>query len=156
MCYHYHKFDTLRFDSIKLSNGRDAKRKARGNGIANLSLTKTNGELDQFVYRASHDLRSPLTSILGLIIIAKRSENPREIVRCLDMIGSRVNRLDDLIKDIVSNSRNSRMNIGKQLVNIYQAVREILEEFNLEECKHTIDFKLISRQRFRLILILHV
>ncbi len=107
----------------------------------NQSLTKANAELDQFVYSASHDLRSPLTSILGLVMIAKRSENPREILRCLDMIHSRVHRLDDLIKDIVNFSRNSRIDINKQQVNIHRTVNEILEDFSIQDIQHTIDFR---------------
>lgn len=107
----------------------------------NQCLTKANTELDQFVYSASHDLRSPLTSIMGLVTIAKRSENPREIVRCLDMIDSRVKRLDDLIKDIVSFSRNSRVDISNQSINVHRTVSEVLEDFNIEEFKHDIDFQ---------------
>ena len=107
----------------------------------NQCLSKANAELDQFVYSASHDLRSPLTSILGLVNIAKRSENPREIIRCLDMIHSRVHRLDDLIKDIVSFSRNSRIDINKHPVDLRHTVNEILEDFNTEEYKHAIDFQ---------------
>ncbi|MDH5476578.1 MAG: hypothetical protein OEX22_12850, partial [Cyclobacteriaceae bacterium] len=38
---------------------------------ANEFLKKTNDELDHFVYSASHDLKAPLSSILGLINIAK-------------------------------------------------------------------------------------
>ncbi len=109
--------------------------------LQNQCLTKANAELDQFVYSASHDLRSPLTSILGLFIIAKRSENPREIIRCLDMIHSRVHRLDDLIKDIVNFSRNSRIYINKQPVNLRHTVNEIMEDFYTEEYKHAIDFQ---------------
>lgn len=107
----------------------------------NQRLTKANAELDQFVYSASHDLRSPLTSILGLVTIAKRSENPREIVRCLDMIHSRVHRLDDLIKDIVNFSRNSRIDINRQPVNVHHTVSEILEDFSIQDIQHAIDFK---------------
>ena len=42
-------------------------------------LMKTNRELDRFVYSASHDLRAPLSSVLGLIEIAKLSNDPKEI-----------------------------------------------------------------------------
>ena len=44
----------------------------------NLELIKTNSELDRFVYSVSHDLRSPLTSVLGLIsFIEEESQETR-------------------------------------------------------------------------------
>ena len=39
-------------------------------------LIKTNTELDRFVYSTSHDLRAPLTSVMGLINITERSQSP--------------------------------------------------------------------------------
>jgi PAS domain S-box-containing protein len=43
----------------------------------NKELTKTNFELDRFVYSVSHDLRSPLTSVLGLLsLIEQESHEP--------------------------------------------------------------------------------
>ena len=34
---------------------------------ANVQLVRTNGELDTFVYTASHDLRAPINNLLGLV-----------------------------------------------------------------------------------------
>ena len=126
---------------VNFQSEESLKEKQKEIESQNQSLTKANAELDQFVYSASHDLRSPLTSILGLVNIAKRSENPREVLRCLDMIGSRVHRMDDLIKDIVNFSRNSRIDINKQQVNVHHTVSEILDDFNIDEIRHAIDFQ---------------
>ena len=41
--------------------------------LQNSMLAKTNAELDRFVYSTSHDLRSPLSSLLGLISIAEKT-----------------------------------------------------------------------------------
>jgi len=40
-------------------------------------LTKVNTELDKFVYSASHDLRAPLSSILGIINISRLDLPPK-------------------------------------------------------------------------------
>lgn len=40
----------------------------------NEDLTKINTELDRFVYSASHDLRAPISSLLGLIEVAQNGK----------------------------------------------------------------------------------
>ena len=48
-----------------------------------------NGELDNFVYKVSHDLRAPLSSILGLVNLAKLPGNTDNPMDYIDIIGSK-------------------------------------------------------------------
>ncbi|MBK7650868.1 MAG: hypothetical protein IPJ20_09105 [Flammeovirgaceae bacterium] len=45
---------------------------------SNSELSKLNTELDRFVYSTSHDLMAPLSSVKGLINLAKLTDNPRK------------------------------------------------------------------------------
>jgi signal transduction histidine kinase len=74
-------------------------------------LSKINAELDRFVYSASHDLRAPIASLLGLIEVARLEKNMENMERLLDMQQKSLQRLDNFIKDIVDHSRNMRLQV---------------------------------------------
>ncbi len=111
---------------------------------SNKLLTKSNEELDRFVYSTSHDLRAPLASVLGLITLSERTADSEEIKRYLGMMKSRVNSLDAFIKDITDYSRNNRLHINSTRVNLHQLATEIWESLRYtlgaEDITFTINF----------------
>jgi PAS domain S-box-containing protein len=74
-----------------------------------------NAELDNFVYKVSHDLRAPLSSVLGLVNLARLPGNTDNPLDYIDIIGEKVQALDHFIGDVLSHSKNLKMevNIGK-------------------------------------------
>lgn len=94
---------------------------------SNKMLIKSNEELDRFVYSASHDLRAPLASVLGLISLSERTENVQEIKRYLSMMNQRVNSLDRFIKDITDYSRNNRLQVNTVKTNLYTLAADVWE-----------------------------
>lgn len=113
----------------------------------NLSLEKTNLELDRFVYSTSHDLKAPLASIKGLLNLAdlEKEPIPPSISTYLTMIKERVNSLDLFIRDILDYSRNSRQDVMVDTVNISKLIDEVfltnkyLENTNKVELKTEVD-----------------
>jgi signal transduction histidine kinase len=93
----------------------------------NEELTKVNKELDRFVYSTSHDLRSPISSLRGLINLTKYTNDPVEIKSYLEMMEARLIRLDKFIQDISDYSRNSRLPLHLGEVNIKNLVSDTLE-----------------------------
>ncbi|GEL11498.1 PAS domain S-box-containing protein [Flavobacterium glycines] len=93
----------------------------------NSELKKTNAELDRFVYSASHDLRAPLKSMLGLIYVTKECADPEdsELHERLAMLNNSVGKLDDFIEDILHYSRNARMGLDKDEINFGKIIEEI-------------------------------
>jgi len=89
-------------------------------------LIKVNSELDRFVYSTSHDLRSPLTSILGLTALIEKETKETHTLKYALMIRSSVNRLNDFIKNILGYSKNNRTELEVTKIELQKTVEEIV------------------------------
>jgi len=64
-------------------------------------LTSTNKDLETFIYRASHDLRSPLCSIMGLVEVSSMEIQDKTAQQYLKMIGDATKKLDNILLGFV-------------------------------------------------------
>jgi ligand-binding sensor domain-containing protein/nitrogen-specific signal transduction histidine kinase len=108
----------------------------------NQELRKINAELDRFVYRASHDLRAPLSSLLGLIAIFKMETSEVVRARYLEMMEKSIGKLDAFIQSIISYSKNSRLEVSVEPIDFQELFDETFENFKYMERSELIDKKL--------------
>ena len=108
----------------------------------NVQLVKANAELDRFVYSASHDLRAPLSSISGIINLTNKTEELTELKEYLQMIQGRVGVLDKFITDIIQYSRNTRLEVVRETLDLEQLVNEVVDGLKFNEGVNRIEFKL--------------
>lgn len=94
----------------------------------NEELIKINAELDRFVYSASHDLRAPISSLLGLIEVARLEKDRDNIDQLLEMQQKSLLRLDRFIKGIVDHSRNTRLEVESDAINFESITHSVLEQ----------------------------
>lgn len=105
------------------------------NNRLNESLIKANHELDNFVYIVSHDLRSPLLLTKGLLDISKRKiDNKEEVQKYMDLAGKSIDKLDEIIKEILAYSRNSRTGLQYEHFDLKKMIGDIKEGLDLTEC----------------------
>jgi PAS domain S-box-containing protein len=96
--------------------------------LKNEELVKINQELDRFVYSASHDLRAPISSLLGLIGVARRERDLSSIMKLLDMQERSLLKLDKFIFDIVNYSRNNRVALEVAPIDFTSLIDETFEQ----------------------------
>ena len=95
----------------EINTRKDAEEKI---ARTNRELSKRNTELDNFVYSVSHDLRAPIASVLGLINLAKKDKDISMKDKYLEMINKSALQQDDFIKEILDQSRNSRLEVKRE------------------------------------------
>jgi len=102
-------------------------------------LEKTNSELDRFVYSASHDLRAPLASVLGLINLVKMDEKEPHHLEYLTNMQKSIHKLDKFIGDIINYSRNSRLEVIPEDIDLKELVEELKEDLGFMDSAEKIN-----------------
>ena len=108
--------------------------------LKNEELSKINSELDSFVYSVSHDLRSPLLSVKGILsLVFKSGTLDDKNQSYLRMAETSILKLDATIQEILEYSRNSRLEVIKEKVNVKNLVQSIFDDL-----KFSVSTKILS------------
>jgi len=107
------------------SQMREIKTKSIQVRKQNKELKKLNGELDRFIYSTAHDLRSPLSSVLGLINLAEYDKDEKERDNYLHMMKQSISKLESFIKDVVDYSKNKKLGIETKEVDLENLINDV-------------------------------
>ena len=115
---------TLRLD---ITNRRELEESLRT--LSN-DLARSNADLEQFAYVASHDLKAPLRAIQ--VLVQWLSEDLKdyhegEVQENLELLSKRTARLNQLLEDLLRYSRAGRQNDVLETVDLAQLVSEVAE-----------------------------
>jgi PAS domain S-box-containing protein len=100
--------------------------------ISNEELEKSNHELEQFAYIASHDLQEPLRKIQTFADMVKDHLHDSEMAeKYFDKINASAKRMSKLINDVLNYSRLTKT--GEQFVttDLNKVLKDVLSDFEL-------------------------
>jgi signal transduction histidine kinase len=92
-------------------------------------LEKTNDELNRFIYSTSHDLRSPLMSVLGIINLSRLDNSVADPNGYMNMVETCVLKLDDFIQKIIEYYRNSRLEVEYEKIDFKSLLSDCITAF---------------------------
>lgn len=107
-------------------------------------LEKTNDELNRFVYSTSHDLRSPLASVMGILNLARMEQSVVDPNNYLGMIETCVNRMDVFIQKIIEYYKSIRVEDENNEIDFTKLVGESIAMCRMQN--PSIEFDLIVDQ----------
>ena len=102
-------------------------------------LVETNQELDTFFYKASHDLKGPLASVMGIVNLARLENSDPLNEKYFTMIETSVKRLDRTLLDLIELARTRKGTSKLSQINIMSMVQDILHSL-----RHLPDFGSIN------------
>lgn len=93
---------------------------------AEKELQYKNNELDTFVYRASHDLRGPIATVLGLYEVMKlETANDMKPQEYLAIIRQSVVRLNNILDELIGLTKIKETKIEKKEIDFHRLLNQI-------------------------------
>ncbi len=112
---------------------------------ANRDLSVANRELEAFSDSVSHDLRSPLRTIDGLLRVVQEDFGdgiPPEARRHLETVAAQASRMSELTEDLLRLSRLGREPLSKHPVDIRGLVQQVVDELHAAEPVRQLDIRI--------------
>lgn len=98
-------------------------------------LREANRELDAFVYTVSHDLRTPISAIVGysdLIMETYRTDLNQEVIGLLETIESQGQKMAVLVEDLLALARAGNLQQPAEAVDANAELSFVLEELQVK------------------------
>jgi signal transduction histidine kinase len=123
--------------SFKIRNNEMEKREAQDELIKQLRTNEVvTKELDSFLYRASHDMRRPLTSLLGLHEVAKLSVKDPDSMSLFDMVNTSAKSMDRMVYKYIMlhqvydcSNQTTEVPVGALVKQIKAEYEEVLQQY---------------------------
>jgi signal transduction histidine kinase len=97
-----------------------------------MELKKTKGIINSFINSCSHNLKSPLTSIEGLVLIAEYCTNPKEVDQCLGMIQHCALSMLDMIHKLEEYASMQNHELNRKAIQAHTLVEKIMNKYGKE------------------------
>lgn len=107
----------------------------------NQHLIHTNKKLDKLVYSTSHDLRSPISSLKGLVEMIKNEDNVEEIKYYLSLMKQSLDSQDQFIKDMIDYARNKQAKTTITTVSLNKIIDDAIAQNQFREETRNIHIK---------------
>jgi signal transduction histidine kinase len=109
-------------------------------------LEYKNQQLDLFIYKASHDIKGPLKSILGLARLGKIDIKDEKALEYIRHVEKSTLRLDFLVHDLLEISKLKQARVSLQKIDFQEMISEIKESLLHLEGFNTFDIQLDIKQ----------
>ena len=96
----------------------------------NLIVEKKNEELDKFSSRVSHDLRGPISSLMGLYDVVKSEIEDESALRYFELYHHRITRINQTIIDLLELSKVKDWQLSKTTIDFEEMVNDCIESFS--------------------------
>ncbi|MCC6601448.1 MAG: hybrid sensor histidine kinase/response regulator [Crocinitomicaceae bacterium] len=114
---------------VTMLNGVEKWRNAKELRSKNEKLERAVDELEKFVYSASHDLRAPVVSIMGVTNLAKSENLGEKASEYFSMIEQSTGRLDSFLQNLIHYYQNLKSDEIKTEIDFNLLLDQLIEKY---------------------------
>ncbi len=108
-------------------------------------IGKKNRELDAFFYRVSHDLKSPISSIIGLDEIVREQVTDKNALKYFDVYKKQFSRINDILDDLMKLAKMDHYSDAKDLIDFNKLISDCICSFtymqHFDKVKFNVEIK---------------
>jgi signal transduction histidine kinase len=93
-------------------------------------IERKNAELDSFFYRVSHDLKGPISSLLGLHNLIKHESMDARAIQYFDMYQSQILRINNIVMDLINLTRMNHSEESRVKINFHALLDDCISAYN--------------------------
>ncbi|WP_291725732.1 PAS domain S-box protein [Bernardetia sp.] len=110
--------------------------------VAQNEIVSVNKEMEQLLYRSSHDLKGPISSVEGVLNLFRiEKSGDATVQQYTTMIETSVKKLSELIKDLTKVSSIKQGKLNTKVIDFEELINSIINTFSFYENYENIDFR---------------
>jgi PAS domain S-box-containing protein len=116
--------------------------------ITTNNLQEKSKELEMFLYRSSHDLRAPFTSLEGLLNLIKQEDLSKSTIELVKMFEETLNNGKLLVDNLATSSETFNTTLKNERVDLNKIIKQTLIKLNHIEGFKNISFNINIAKEF--------
>ncbi|MTI20290.1 sensor histidine kinase, partial [Fulvivirga sp. RKSG066] len=96
---------------------------------ANVALQKSNEELDNFIYKTSHDIKGPLATLMGVCNIAQIDVKDTQALDYFDKLSITAVKLNEILSKLLTINQINNTALQPEKVDFNILIHELIEEY---------------------------
>lgn len=139
--------DRVELKHLKISElVKQLQQEIEGHKKTHSKLEAINAELNNFMYKASHDLKAPLASIIGLTDIARKQSTQKERLMYIKMISKSTNRLNVILDSLLEITKVSYGSIQIKPIHFNKIGTQVVKSLEGAEYANNVKFEIIAEE----------
>lgn len=95
---------------------------------ANVALKKSNEELDNFIYKTSHDIRGPLATLMGVCNIAQIDVEDKQALDYFDKLSLTAHKLNEILSKLLIINHINNTPINNENIPINMFIEQLIND----------------------------